>query len=314
MLRPMRRVAKGVCGLLLLLAALMALGVRLDRPAADVEARWAAPPSRFIEVDGLRVHYRDRGAGPALLLLHGSSSSLFTWEGWALELARDHRVVTVDLPGHGLTGPDARGRYRSVELAAFVDHFVAALGLAHFAIGGNSMGGGVAWRYALLHPERVDRLILVDAAGQPRQEPRPFALRIFSSPALGHLARWISPRFLVARSVRDVYGDPGRVTAARIDLYEDLLLRAGNREATRRRLGATAHEDDDGLWARLGEIRTPTLILWGSRDRWILPKYAGRFAAAIAGSQLVMLDGLGHVPMEEDPARSVAPVRAFLAR
>ena len=306
----MRRASKWTLGIVIALAALAALGIRRDRPAAEVEARWARPPSKFVEVDGLRVHYRDRGGGPAVVLLHGSNSSLFTWEGWAGELARDHRVVTLDLPGHGLTGPDPRQRYTAAKMVDFVDRFAGALGLARFVIGGNSMGGGVAWRYALLHPDKVERLILVDALGQPREEPLPFALLLFSTKGLGHVARWISPRFLVARSVRDVYGDPGRVSEALIDLYDDMLLRASNREATRRRLSS---DDEDGLLARFGELRVPTLILWGSRDQWILPKYGARFSAGIAGSQLVMLAGLGHLPMEEDPARSVAPVRAFLA-
>jgi pimeloyl-ACP methyl ester carboxylesterase len=311
MIATMKRLAKWVGGVVLLLVAVLALGVRRDRPAAEVEARWARPPSKFVDVDGLRVHYRDRGQGPAVVLLHGSNSSLFTWEGWASLLARDHRVVTLDLPGHGLTGPDPRERYSSADMAAFVDRFVTTLGVSRFTLGGNSMGGGVAWRYALLHPEKVERLILVDAAGFPREEPRPFALRMFSSPVFSHVARWLSPRSVIARSVRDVYGDPSRVTDGLVDLYEDMLLRAGNREATRRRF---ATNDQDGLVARLGETHVPTLILWGTRDRWILPKYAERFHTAIPGSQLVMLDGLGHVPMEEDPERSLAPVREFVAR
>ncbi|HEX6837906.1 MAG TPA: alpha/beta hydrolase [Polyangia bacterium] len=307
----MRKLPWTVGVALLSLVALALLGVRCDRSAADVEARLATPPSRFFEVDGLRVHYRDRGTGPAIVLLHGSNSSLFTWEGWAADLARDHRVVTLDLPGHGLTGPDPRERYRPADMAAFVDAFVAALGLPRFSIGGNSMGGGVAWRYALLHPDKVERLILVDSAGQPRQEPQPFAFRLFTMPGAGRLVRWISPRFVVAKSLRDAYGDPGRVTDRLIDLYDDILLRAGNREATRRRFRAGS---DDGMVARLGELHVPTLILWGSRDRFILPKYGERFRAAIAGSELVVLDGLGHVPMEEDPQRSVAEARRFLAR
>ncbi len=305
------RTLKWTGAVLLVLVALVLSGVRCDRSPAEVEARRATPPSRFVAVDGMRVHYRDRGSGPAIVLLHGSNSSLFTWEGWAADLARDHRVVTLDLPGHGLTGPDPRARYRYAEMAAFVDDFAITLGLPRFSLGGNSMGGGVAWRYAILHPDKVERLILVDSAGQPREEPRPFGFRMFATPGVGRLVRWISPRFLVAKSLRDAYGDPGRVTADEVDLYDDLLLRAGNREATRRRF---SDEGDDELRARMGEIRAPTLILWGRRDRFILPKYAERFHAAIAGSEVVILDGLGHVPMEEDPQRSVAEARRFLTR
>jgi pimeloyl-ACP methyl ester carboxylesterase len=307
----MRALGRTSAAALVLLLALGFMGVRCDRRAAPLEARWATPPSRFVTVDGLRVHYRDRGSGPAIVLLHGSNASLFTWEGWAADLARDHRVITVDLPGHGLTGPDPRSRYRPAEMAAFVDRFVATLRVTRFILGGNSMGGGVAWRYALMHPDRVDRLVLVDSLGQYRQEPPPLAFRLFTMPLVGRLVRWVSPRALVASSLRDAYGDPGRVGEREVELYDDLLLRAGNREATRRRLGAG---EEDGMRARLGEIGAPTLILWGSRDRWVLPKYGAQFRAAIRGSELVMLDGLGHVPMEEDPQRSVAELRRFLAR
>jgi pimeloyl-ACP methyl ester carboxylesterase len=289
------------------IAVLLLLGVRRDRPAAEVEARHAAPPSRFVQVDGMRVHYRDRGAGSAIVLLHGSSSSLFTWEGWAAALAPEHRVISLDLPGHGLTGPHPEGLYSLAEQAEFVDHFAAALHVERFSVAGNSMGGGIAWHYALAHPDKVDKLILVDALAYPQQPPA--LLKLFAVPVVGRIARWVTPRFTVARSVRDVYGDPSRVTEANIDRYDDLLLRDGNREATRERL---SRGFDDGLWQRLGEIRAPTLILWGSRDRWILPEKGTRLARDIPGARLITLDGLGHVPMEEDPIRSVAPVLAFL--
>ncbi len=305
----MKRILKWTGALLAVLLVLVALGVRRDRPAAEVEARRAGPLSRFVTVDGLRIHHRDRGSGPAVVLLHGSNASLFTWEGWTQSLEKDHRVIALDLPGHGLTGPDPKGRYSASEMAEVVERFLAQLGVARATVAGNSMGGNVAWHLALLHPARVEKLVLVDAVGFPREEPMPLALRLQGSPFFGRVARHVTPRFMIARSVREVYGDPSRVTPALVELYEDLILREGNREATRLRLGSAA---DDGLEKRLPEIRVPTLILWGSLDRWILPKYGERFHGAIAGSTLVTLDGLGHVPMEEDPQASVEPVRQFL--
>jgi pimeloyl-ACP methyl ester carboxylesterase len=310
MLPRMKRIARAAGLGLLLLAVILALLARRDRPAADVEARHAQAPSRFVDVDGVRTHVRDRGQGPVVLLLHGSNASLFTWEGWAADLSRDHRVITVDLPGHGLTGPDPRGRYSASEMAEFVEQLTRALDLGRFVLGGNSMGGSVAWHYAVLHPERLDALILVDAGGLPREEAPPWVASLYRMPLVGRIARWVTPHRAIGRGLRDTYGDKSRVTEAQIDRYEDLLLREGNREATRQRLSSNGQ---DGLEARLGEIKVPTLILWGSADTWILPKYGERFHSAIAGSQLVVLDGLGHIPMEEDPARSVAPVRAFLA-
>jgi pimeloyl-ACP methyl ester carboxylesterase len=304
----LRRIFKGVLSLLLLAVVILSFMARRDRKATEVETRRANAASKFAEVDGLRIHYRDRGEGSPLVLLHGSNSSLQTWEGWVSALSADHRVITLDLPGHGLTGPDAKQRYSAAQMAEVVDLFVGKLGVARFALAGNSMGGNVAWHYTLAHPDKVERLILVDSAGYPREEPRPFALRAMSSSLFGVVAQHVTPRFMIARSVKDTYGDPSKVTDARVDEYEDQLLREGNREATRIRLSSAA---DDGQQSRLAEIKVPTLILWGALDRWILPKYGERFAKDIPGSTLVMLPGLGHIPMEEDPAATASAVRAW---
>ena len=306
-----RWIRRGLLVLALLVLAGVVAMMRLDRPAAQVAARWGKPPSRFVEVDGMRVHVRDRGAGSPLVLLHGSNASLYTWEGWARELAGEHRVITLDLPGHGLTGPDPHDRYSARDMAEFVDHVVAALGVARFSLGGNSMGGHVAWVYALAHPDRLESLILVDAAGLPRQEPPPFIFRLAARPVMGKLLGLLTPRFLVAANLRNAYGDPGRITDELVERYYDLLLRQGNRRATRIRL--SQHDDPAGA-DRLAELRLPVLILWGARDRWILPKYGQRFRDAIPGAKLVVLEGLGHVPMEEDPVASARVVREFLRR
>ena len=230
----MRRIARWsiriAAAVAVVLAVVVALGLRCDRSARDVEARHATPPSRFVDVDGLRIHYRDRGKGPAIVLVHGSGSSLFTWEGWAAALAGEHRVVSLDLPGHGLTGPDPRNRYNMEAMAEVVSRFATAVGLAHFSVAGNSLGGGVAWHLALAHPEQVDKLILVDALAYPQKPP--LVMRLFGTPVIGRITRWVTPRFAVAKSLHDVYGEPSRVTDARIDDYYDLLLRAAT--ATRR--------------------------------------------------------------------------------
>ncbi|QSQ26333.1 alpha/beta hydrolase [Pyxidicoccus parkwayensis] len=304
-----RKALAGVAVLLLVSGALAA-SVAPELPAAEAEARYATPPSRFLEVDGLRIHYRDQGQGPLLVLLHGSNASLFTWEGWVRELSSHYRVISLDLPGHGLTGPDPKQRYTWTGMAEVLEAFRARLGLERFHLAGNSMGGAVAWHYALLHPEHVDRLILVDAAGYPRDEPAPLVFRLARTPVLGELLSHVTPRQVIEKNVRAVYGDPSKVKEADVDRYYALLLREGNREATRERLRATT---DDGLWRRLGEVRAPTLVLWGAKDTWILPRYGERFDRDVPDSRLVVYPGLGHVPMEEDPASTAADVRRFLS-
>jgi pimeloyl-ACP methyl ester carboxylesterase len=293
----------------LLVGVAIGAGVRRDRPAAEVEARRGGPPSRFLAVDGMRVHYRDQGRGPVLVLLHGSNASLFTWEGWVHELSGDFRMISLDLPGHGLTGPHPQQRYGVDDMAAFVDHVVARLGVERFTLVGNSMGGDVAWHYALRHPTKVERLILLDAVGYPWEEPLPPIFRLYSWPVLGALPTVVTPRFAVAASLRDVYGDPSRVTDDLIDLYEDVTLREGNRDATRIRFRLPT---SDALFLRLHEIQAPTLIQWGGRDRWVALKYGRRFESDIPNSRLVVYPSLGHVPMEEDPATTARDARAFL--
>ena len=311
--RPPRRGKRRALVAAVLVAVLLAAGVatqwRGDLPLETVRARWATGASRFIEVDGLRIHVRERGSGPVLLLLHGSNSSLFTWQGWVTELSGEHRVISFDLPGHGLTGPDPKGRYSHAEMAELVDHVATALGVSRFSLAGNSMGGHLAIVYALAHPERVEKLILVDSHGLHREEPPPLIFRLAGAPVLGHVLARLSPRFVIAGNVRSVYGDPGKVTDALVDRYQELLLRDGNREALRIRF-ATQEEEVDP--AQLRTLKMPVLILWGAQDRWVLPKYGERMRDAIPGSRLITFAGLGHVPMEEDPVATARPVREFL--
>ncbi len=309
--------ARSLLGLVAALAVLAGVGVAAswepDRPAPMLEARWAAAPSTFIDVKGQRVHLRDEGprddAAP-LLLIHGTSASLHTWDGWAAALRGQRRVIRFDLPGFGLTGPNATADYSDASYARFVVDLADAMRLQRFVVAGNSLGGEVAWRTALLARERVDKLILVDAAGYAFiPESVPWGFRLAFNPGMAWLAERTLPRALVASSVRSVYGDPGKVTPDLVERYFELTLREGNRRA----LGQRLRQLDHGAGApRIRELKLPTLILWGGRDRLIPPDSARRFAADIAGSELVMFEALGHVPQEEDPALSVAPVRRFL--
>jgi pimeloyl-ACP methyl ester carboxylesterase len=286
-----------------------------DRSVAELSARWAQPPSQFIDVDGLSVHFRDQGPRDDLdpiVLLHGTSSSLHTWEGWVAELAKKHRVITLDLPGFALTGPFPDGDYHTEHYVQFMHDLLDQLGIARCVLGGNSFGGQIAWTTALSLPKRVDKLILVDAAGYPRASTSvPIGFRLAQMPVVSQLMRVTLPRALVVSSVRNVYGDPSKVTPLLVDRYYELTLRAGNRAALSARLRQSAAS---AAWvARIPELRLPTLILWGERDRLIPPQLAQRFHREISSSELVTFDDLGHVPQEEDPARTVAAAEAFLA-
>ncbi len=313
-MKPWTRILSALAGLLLLiLVAMLAVNWAPDRPVADLAARWAPPPSTFVDVGGLRVHLRDEGPrdDPApIVLLHGTSDSLHTWEGWAQELKRDRRVIRMDLPGFGLTGPAPDGDYRVERYVAFVTALLDTLSVRRFVIVGNSLGGWIAWETALAHPDRVQALILVDAAGYPfESQSVPIGFRIARMPVLNRLAQYVLPRSLVAASVRNTYGDPSRVTPELVDRYYELTLREGNRRAVADRFAAGRFAVDP---SRVRQLTVPTLILWGERDRLIPLQSGERFHRDIPGSRLVIIPGLGHVPQQEDPQATLAAVREFL--
>lgn len=312
----MKGFAVRLLGVMLLLTALaLSLSRAPDVPVQALVARWAPAPSDFLDVNGQLVHVRDVGPrtdAPPVLLLHGTGASLHTWEGWVAELRLRHRVITLDLPGHGLTGPTASADYHPQADAQFVLQVLDALKVPRAHVGGNSLGGDIAWRMAVLAPERVASLVLVDAAGPPfTPESLPLGFLMARLPVVSRLMDWVLPRPVVAASVKSVYGRPEKVTPLLVDRYQELLLREGNRRALVQRVQQfEPGRDAEGI----AKLSQPTLILWGGRDRLIPPAVGRDFQRRIRGSQLQVFDDLGHVPQEEDAARTVKPVLAFLAQ
>jgi len=304
------RIAAITLGILVVVVGIgLAKRMRDDMPLDVLRARWATGASRFVDMDGMQVHYRDEGSGPTIVLLHGTSSSLHTWDGWVSELSRHYRIVRFDLPAFGLTGPSPARDYGIDSYAGFVDHVTTRLGLPTFVLGGNSLGGRIAWRYAALHPERVRALVLVDAGGYPSAASgRPWAFRLAEHHMLPRILTHLDPRPLVVDGLRKSYGDPARIQPDVIERYVELSLRPGNREAFIDRMQTNSPDDS----TRIASLRTPTLVLWGAKDRLIDPKNAERFLHDIPGAKLVTYDDLGHIPMEEDPERTVRDVEAFL--
>ena len=216
------------------------------------------------------------------------------------------------MPGFGLTGPAADGNYAIENYARVAVAVMDQLGIRHAVLAGNSLGGYVAWATAVLYPGRVDALVLVDSAGYPfESQSVPIGFRIATMPVLNRLMQDVLPRGVVESSVRNVYGDPEKVTPELVDRYFDLVTRAGNRQSLVQRFEQTK---PGTLAARIPGLRVPTLVLWGGRDRLIPPASAERFHREIRGSELVVFDVLGHVPQEEDPVATGAALARFLSR
>lgn len=298
------------------LAAFFALRTPDTDPRAMI-AKYGAPPSRFVKLpDGLVVHLRDEGPRqapvPVLVLLHGSNADLHTWDAWTEALKDRYRVIRIDQIGHGLTGADPRGDYRPAGFAARLGQVVDALGLGQFVLAGNSMGGGIAIRYALDHPGRVSALVLVDAAGAPViQQPRGnIGFKLAAMPGINLVARQVTPRWMVEKSLRQTVSNQAIVNAAMIDRYWELLRYPGNRAATMQRFALPRVPYSRQQFASL---KLPVLVMWGERDG-LIPLSSGKLMASlIPGAALIVYPGIGHIPMEEAAQRSAGDLAAWLA-
>ncbi len=315
----MKLLARIILGLLavLLVAAVVAVALSWApaRSAEELSERWAQPPSEFVRVQGMDVHIRDTGPRdndePPVVLLHGTSASLHTWNGWAEALDDERRVIRFDLPGFGLTGPYPGEDYSVDRYVEFVTAMLDELELDRVVLAGNSFGGQLAWETAVAAPERVSQLILVDAAGYPLDpEDMPIGFKMAQVPGMKPVMSRLLPRGMIESSVRQVYGDPEQVTPELVDRYYELTLREGNRKALFERFQAGVTSEAPSQ--RLSQLDTPTLILWGGRDELIPLASARRFAEDIEDSQLVIFDELGHVPHEEAPEATVDAVQRFM--
>ena len=309
-----------ILGIVLAILVLVILGAWLklrgpDIPFQTLEARYGGADSHFVDLPGgYHVHYREDGAPnlPPLVLLHGFGDSFMTWEGWVRELKTQFHIISLDFPGHGLTRAPQGSRLNAEGLADLVDAFAAALALPKFAVAGNSMGGGAAWQLAVRHPQRVDALILVDAAGFANDTPPgkvPLAFKILRYPIGRTILSKIDNRPLIEEGLKtDVY-DKSLITPSLVDRFAELQRAPGHRAILMSiDMSAPARPTAD----LVSTIKAPTLILWGESDPLIEPTAAKKFAAAIPGAKLITYPKVGHLPQIEIPQRSAADVAAFL--
>ena len=298
-----------------------------DIPKQIVDAKYSSPASQFLTLEsGARIHYRDEGLedGRPVVLIHGSNASLHTWEPWIEILGREYRTISLDLPGHGLTGKVPDRDYSVANQVAAVNEIVEHLGVDRFVLGGNSMGGGVTWRYVLQYPRKIEAMILVDAVGLPQWSAEireasskddnggPRVFRLLQKPWFRAIGRYMDPWYLINQGVRSAYSDQSAVTDELIQRYYDLALREGSREATMDRFAGYSLDALDSVDP--AEFILPTLILWGRDDALIPVDVAEKFDSFLPNTSLVIYDNVGHAPMEEIPERSAADVLTFLKK
>lgn len=277
-----------------------------DKPRTTLEAAY---PGDYRTVDGVRLRLRDTGPrdAPPVILLHGFGASLDTWEPWAQALSTRFRVIRFDLPGFGLTGADPTGDYTDARAMQCLVALMDQLGIDRAAIIGNSLGGRIAWTFAAEHPERVTRLVLVSPDG--------FASPGFAYgkapdiPLMMQALPYVAPRGMLKANLAAAYARPEVLSETTLTRYRDMMLAPGVRSAMLARMGQTVLRDPAPILAR---ITAPTLLLWGEKDGMIPVANAQDYLANLPDATLVRLPDLGHLPFEEDPARSLVPVERFL--
>lgn len=307
----MKKIAKYLVIVMVLgFAGLIVWGWTPDKSWDELEAKYLDDPADMITVLGNQMHVRDRGPkdAPAVILIHGFGSSLHTFEGWQERLTPDFRTVSLDLPGSGLSRPDSTGNYSDERSIALLKALMDQLGIERATLAGNSIGGRISWRFAGAHPDRVDRLVLISPDG--------FASGGFEYgkapdiPAMTGIMKVFLPRYLVKMNLTPAHGDPSTMTPEMVTRYHDLLIGPGTRQAVIDRMAQTVLINPIPI---LKTIDVPVLLLWGKKDNLIPASHAKDYLDVLPDARAVVLPDLGHVPQEEEPARSLEPVRAFLS-
>tara|TARA_B100001250_G_scaffold138299_1_gene118374 strand:- start:3 stop:923 length:921 start_codon:yes stop_codon:yes gene_type:complete len=279
-----------------------------DKSFEEIALKYATSPSSFIEVKGIKIHYRDQGQGYPIVLIHGTGASLHTWDAWTEELIKNYRVIRLDLPAYGLTGKDPQKRYSSIDYVNLLDAFLDKLGIENFHLGGNSLGGLVSWLYASYHDQKVNKLLLLNPSGFPF-DSTPMVIKLAKTPILNFFIRYVTPKSFVKKNLKEVYYNDDLITNETIDRYYDLTLFEGNREAFIDR----SFIERENFTDRLSLIQSPALVIWGENDEWIPVEDSEKFKDHLNNIKVVIMPKTGHIPMEERPKESVAIALDFLS-
>ncbi len=286
-------------------------------PYATLTQKYGLPTSlRFEPEPGLSIHYTDEGerSGRTLILVHGFAASVHAWRPWIDRLKDNYRLIAIDLPGHGLTQAPKGYRATMEGNAALIGKLADHAGAARFVLAGNSMGGAVAASFAMANPERLDGLVLVDAAGWPGEgrkssEGPPLVFQLINNPVGRAILKWFDPRMFATGGLKSAYLDESLVTKDLVDRYAELALAPGHRDIL---LTQNARPARSVTAADYAKIDVPTLVMSGEQDKLIPMADSRAIAAAIPGARLVTYPEGGHVPMEQLPDQSAKDLQEFL--
>jgi len=270
------------------------------------------PADQFLRIGGQLVHVEMAGEGPPLLLIHGFGGSTYSWRLVMPRLAQSFRVVAVDLSGFGYTErPTEDSRYTREAQGDLILGVMDALGFPSAHLMGHSYGGGISLWLAWKHPERVRSLVLIDSSAPTYaydRRSRVAALRPLASLYVRTLALRTAN---VRRALRRSFYDDSLVTPELIAAYLDRLRIEGVTDAFH---GLTAPVEGPVERVRLEDIQAPALVLWGAEDPLISVESGRRAVARMKNAEFVVLEKIGHVPMEEAPEAVLGLALPFLER
>ena len=297
---------------ILLAGAFLLSSCDSDIPVAQLKAKYQKVNSAFIDIDGVSVHYIMEGRmddSLPIVFIHGTSASLHTWDTLSSLLKTNKKIIRLDLPAFGLTGPNRLNQYSFNFYNQFLDEFLLKLNVTKCIVAGNSLGGSIAWNYAIASPDKVKQLILLDASGYPKKDEKgSLGFKLAGIPVLNQALKHISPISLIRKSLEDAFYNKSLVTEQMVHQYHDMLLREGNRAAVLELFQHPMKADA----TKIKMITQPTLIIWGKEDQLISYKNAALFKQDIRNSQMLVLDKVGHIPMEEAPNQVAAAILEFI--
>ena len=297
---------------ILLTGAFLLSSCNSDIPVAELKVKYQKANSEFIDIDGVSVHYIMEGRmddSLPIVFIHGTSASLHTWDTLSNLLKTNKKIIRLDLPAFGLTGPNRLNQYSFNYYNQFLDEFLLKLNVTQCIVAGNSLGGSIAWNYAIASPEKVKQLILLDASGYPKKDEKgSLGFKLAGIPVLNQALKHISPISLIRKSLEDAFYNKSLVTEKMVQQYHDMLLREGNRGAVLELFQHPMKADP----AKIKLITQPTLIIWGKEDQLISYKNAALFKQDIQNSQILVLDKVGHIPMEEAPNQVASAILEFI--
>ena len=300
------------------LILLLAVGcTHAPAPPATLSQDWGE--QKTFDFQGLKINYYEAGQGPPVLLLHGFAACAYTWRYLIPPLAADHRVITMDLKGFGLSDKPADGHYAVADQAEMVADFIRRQDLRDLVIMGHSMGGGVTlMTYLKLRetdPGRIKKLVLIDSAGYPQKLP--WFIWMAKVPGLNTmLSKVLSPRFAAALVLKKCYYDKDKITEEQIDTYAYFGSLPGAAAAVSQTAKQIVPKDQDieALIAQYKTIKVPVLVIWGADDEVVPLKVGKNFERDIPGAKLVILPHCGHIPPEEEPLATRQAIMDFLKR